>query len=152
MAAWIALVATTSGAIEEFGGRLLVHYDKRVHALWSTRPRMVVTHGEPHRGNTIDTADDLMLIDWDTALVAPPERDLWMLIGEDNAIAHAYTERSGVTLDGDTARLYRLWWGLCEISLFVAEFQRPHADTEDTRVAWAGLQRFLDPARWSDVG
>ncbi len=129
---------------------LLVHYDERVHALWSSRPRMVVTHGEPHRGNTIDTADGVMLIDWDTALRAPPERDLWMLTDEDPAIGDAYTERTGVTLDGDTIALYRLWWDLCEISLFIAGFRRSHEDTEDTRVAWAGLQRFLDPDRWHD--
>ena len=49
-----------------------------------------------------------------------------------------------------TIALYRRWWDLCEISLFVAEFIQPHEETEDTRVAWAGLQRFLDPARWSD--
>ena len=39
----------------------------------------VVTHGEPHRANLIvDTeGGSPYLVDWDTALVAPRERDLW---------------------------------------------------------------------------
>ena len=32
--------------------------------------RMVLTHGEPHPGNTMRTVDGWRLIDWDTALVA----------------------------------------------------------------------------------
>src|SRR4029077_13351490 len=65
---------------------------------------LVITHGEPHPGNIIRVApnadadglaaaDDaaagatggagpasgaIMLIDWDTVGLAPPERDLWM--------------------------------------------------------------------------
>ena len=130
--------------------RTLAHFDDWVDALRSAQPRTVITHGEPHRANTIDTAHGVMLIDWDTALNSPPERDLWMLIEEDPAIADAYTERTGVAVNHNTIALYRRWWDLCEISLFVAEFIQPHEETEDTRVAWAGLQRFLDPARWSD--
>src|SRR5262249_30877108 len=37
----------------------------------------VLTHGEPHPGNTIGTDTGIVLIDWDTLLLAPPERDLW---------------------------------------------------------------------------
>ncbi|MPZ79263.1 MAG: phosphotransferase [Actinophytocola sp.] len=40
-------------------------------------------HGEPHRGNTITTPNGVVLIDWDTTLIAAPERDLWALVGED---------------------------------------------------------------------
>ncbi len=131
--------------------RVLAEYDRLV-AHVSTRPeRMVLTHGEPHRGNTINTADGVALIDWDTALLAPPERDLWMLIDEDARTAADYTERTGAELDDDALRLYRLWWDLCEISLFTAEFRAPHQDTEDTRVAWHKLQLVLDPVRWSQL-
>ena len=65
-----------------------------------------------------------MLVDWDTALVAPPERDLWSLAAEDPSI----------------------------IDQYVDQFRRPHGDTEDTRVAWAGLECHLDPVRWSAPG
>ena len=131
--------------------QVLAEYDD-LAADVTTRPeRMVITHGEPHRGNTINTTDGVALIDWDTALLAPPERDLWALIDEDAGVAMDYTERTGVLLDDAAIRLYRLWWDLCEISLFTAEFRAPHADTEDTRVAWAALACFLDPARWSQL-
>ena len=131
--------------------RALVRYDQLVDHVANGGRRRVLTHGEPHRGNTIDTADGVALIDWDTALLAPPERDLWMLIDEDPHIAADYTERTGIEVDDHALQLYQLWWDLCEISLFVAEFRQPHDDTEDTRIAWAGLARFLDPTRWSHL-
>ena len=111
--------------------------------------RFVVTHGEPHRGNTIFTADGVVLIDWDTALLAPPERDLWTLIDEDETIAADYSTLSGRSLDDRALQLYRLWWDLCEVSLYIADFRRAHDDTEDTRVAWQCLEKYLDPSRWS---
>ena len=132
-------------------GRVLARYDDLVGEVTRYPERMVITHGEPHRGNTINTVDGVALIDWDAALLAAPERDLWALIDEDAQIEAFYTERTGVMLDAAALRLYRLWWDLCEISLFTAEFREPHGDTEDTRVAWAALQRFLDPARWDQL-
>ena len=129
----------------------LARYDELVLDVAGRPGRFVLTHGEPHRANTIDTEQGVVLIDWDTALLAPPERDLWMLIGEDPQIADDYRERTGIAVDHVAVALYRLWWDLCEISLFIAEFRRPHRDTEDSRMAWDGLRRHLDPTRWIDV-
>ena len=54
-------------------------YD-RLAAAAADRPElMVLTHGEPHAANTITTDSGRVLIDWDTALIAPRERDLWSL-------------------------------------------------------------------------
>jgi hypothetical protein len=128
---------------------VLARYDRLVTQVAARPERGVLTHGEPHRGNTIDTADGVVLIDWDTVLVAPPERDLWALVGEDLQMAAEYARRTGVDVDDVAIELYRLWWDLCEISLFVAELRRPHPGNEDTRVAWDALTRHLDPARWS---
>ena len=108
----------------------------------------MVTHGEPHRANTITTPDGEALIDWETAKLAPPERDLWMLMDGDPTIAEEYATRTGIGLDTNAVALYHLWWDLCEIALYVTAFRSPHDDTEDTRVAWAGLERSLDPTRW----
>ena len=36
--------------------------------------------------------DGVVLIDWDTALLAPRERDLWALIDEDPTIAEVYSD------------------------------------------------------------
>ena len=47
--------------------------------------------------------------------------------------------------------LYRLRWDLCEISLFVADLRAPHEDTDDNRLEWIALARYLDPTRWDQV-
>jgi Phosphotransferase enzyme family len=129
----------------DFVGRLLSRYDELVDNVASRQSRLVLTHGEPHRGNTINTANGVVLIDWDTALLAPPERDLWALIGEDPVIAEEYTARTGVGLDDSTIQMYRLWWNLCDTSLFVNDLRQPHQDTDDTRIAWRKLNDYLDP-------
>ncbi len=127
---------------------ILADYDVLAADVAGRFERSVLTHGEPHRANTINTVTGVVLIDWDTALLAPPERDLWSLIDEDPTIADEYSRRTGVEIDDAALRLYRLWWDLCETSLYTAQFRAPHGDTDDTRVAWDGLQTYLDPERW----
>ncbi len=127
----------------------IARFDELVQAVAATPGRTVLTHGEPHRANTIDTTEGVVLIDWDTALLAPPERDLWMLSDGDDAIAARYTDRTGTAVVDDALRLYRLRWDLAEIALYVAELRRPHTDTADTRAGWDGLREYLDPARWA---
>ena len=131
--------------------RVLEAYDELVLQVAAQSGRWVLTHGEPHRGNTINTDEGVVLIDWDTALLAPPERDLWALIDEDSAIAADYLQRTGRAVDGAAVQVYRRWWDLCEIALSVADLRRPHRDTADSRAAWDQLTNYLDPTRWSDV-
>lgn len=130
---------------------VLNRYDELVALVQQRGDDPVVTHGEPHRGNVIFTPDGASLIDWDTTLLAPRERDLWSLIDEDPATAAYYTSRSGRSLNDDALRLYRLWWDLCEVSLYVTDFRSPHIDSADTQTAWRGLQEHLDPSRWAEV-
>ena len=73
-----------------------------------------------------------MLIDWDTTLIAPPERDLWSLVGEDPAVSDAYTALTGTAVDPGAIELYRLGWDLAEIAIYVTQFRRPHV-TAKTR-------------------
>lgn len=131
--------------------QVLAAYDELVSAVCSNDGALVITHGEPHRGNVILSADGPMLIDWDTTLLAPPERDLWCLIDEDPGVRDQYERGSERTLDDTALQMFRLWWDLCEVSLFVHDFRRSHRDTEDTRTAWRGLEAHLDPHRWLDV-
>ncbi|HEY7921079.1 MAG TPA: aminoglycoside phosphotransferase family protein, partial [Streptosporangiaceae bacterium] len=77
--------------------RLLARYDALVLAARAQDARMVLTHGEPHPGNTMLTAGGWVLIDWDTALVAPPERDLWDLDPGDGSILDAYAQATGTS-------------------------------------------------------
>lgn len=126
----------------------LARYDARAADALSQPDRFVVTHGEPHRANTILSPRGLMLIDWDTTLVAPPERDLWALISEDSSVATIYAERTGTAIVDDVVELYRLSWDLNEIAIYVSQFRRDHIESEDTTEAWTSLQQFLDPSRW----
>jgi spectinomycin phosphotransferase len=123
-------------------------YDLLVADVREQTGRMVLTHGEPHPGNIIETVDRLVLIDWDTALIAPPERDLWAMIDEDPGIREEYTARTGSIVDRDALDVYRLWWDLSEIALFVAGFRQGHVDTADTRIAFDVLIRTLESRRW----
>lgn len=75
--------------------RSLAAYDDLARAALRDRTDWTITHGEPHSGNVLRTADGLRVIDWDSALLAPPERDLWMLLsptGED-AFARPHRHR-----------------------------------------------------------
>jgi spectinomycin phosphotransferase/16S rRNA (guanine(1405)-N(7))-methyltransferase len=151
--------AWTSGPFAEPARRLLAqHADALAHAFgkydalaavvgsqWS---RFVLTHGEPHPANTITIDHDVVLVDWDTALIAPPERDLWDLVGADPSVAVQYEELAGIRVDHDAIELYRLAWDLSEIALYISDFRQLHDHTDDTHEAWTNLQHFLDPTRW----
>jgi Phosphotransferase enzyme family len=126
----------------------LARYEALATAVTQTSDRFVLTHGEPHRGNTITCDGRVVLIDWDTALMAPPERDLWALADEDPAVADDYTARTATTVNVDALDCYRLWWDLTEISIYIGQFREPHARDEDTSLAWNGLASYLDPSRW----
>jgi hypothetical protein len=130
--------------------RLLPAYD-RLAAHVSARPeRMVVTHGEPH--NTLVTSRGLMLIDWESLLVAPRERDLWALSDHDGSALDWYRAATGVEIDRAALSLYRLWYDLAEISGYLGLFHAPHADTADAAESWRNLVHLLRPAaRWPEL-
>src|SRR5262249_21719946 len=83
-------------ASEEPVQRLLAHYDDLVTGARRRPSRTVLTHGEPHPGNTMLSSGRWLLIDWDTALAAPPERDLWSLDPGDGSILDSYADATGV--------------------------------------------------------
>lgn len=130
------LVAGQAGPI----GRLLSRYDGLV-AEARTRPdRMVLTHGEPHPGNTMRTPEGWRLIDWDTALVAPPERDLWDLDPGDGSVFAAYVAATGIMPLPPMVELHRIRWDLADLAVYVGRFRRPHGREADDEAAWAVLQ------------
>ena len=105
----------------------------------------VLTHGEPHRANTVLTATGVVLVDWDTCLLAPRERDLWMLVGEDPGILGAYAARTGTVLDPRLLEAFRLRWDLADVESCVRDLRAPHTENEDTRTAWDAVRAVLDP-------
>lgn len=100
----------------------------------------VITHGEPHGGNLIRTDDGLVLIDWDTVAMAPPERDLWML--DDGTVEglQAYTEATGHLIDRSALDFYRLAWLVTDVAAFTTELCQPHSDDANTAHAWKALR------------
>jgi hypothetical protein len=115
-------------------GALLSRYDELAAGAAGTRS--VLTHGEPHPGNTLRTADGWRLIDWDATLVAPPERDLWLLGGG----FAAYTDATGIEVLPEMLEMYRLRWDIADLAVDVDRFRRPHPGDANDDAAWTVLQ------------
>ena len=105
------------------------------------RSEWVVTHGEPHAANVIWTGERHMLIDWDTVGLAPPERDLWMVVDGDGDEARAYAATTGHAIDRVAMDFYRLAWDLDDLAAYLSELRSPHRHNEDTENAYVGLTR-----------
>ncbi len=115
--------------------RLIARYRALVARYLSDSGPAVITHGEIHPGNVMMTSKGWMIIDWDTVMLAPPERDLWRLAQGGGSVFRAYEEATGMTPRQWLIDLYGLRWDLAEIASFAAEFRKPHEDTEDSRKA-----------------
>jgi len=126
--------------------RALTRYDDLVSAARADLPGLVLTHGEPHPGNTMRTDDRWLLIDWDTALVAPAERDLWDLDPGDGTLLAAYTAATGTALRPGLLDLYRLRWDLTEIAACLAHFREPHGTTADDEETGTNLKESVTNA------
>lgn len=122
----------------------LAEYDRLAAEVSKRRHPFVVTHGEPHPGNMIDTGDrGLVLVDWDTALLAPPERDLWWLAAEDPNLVGEYESRVARPVDAAALDLYRLRWDLSDLALYTAQLRDPHNDDAEARVALDAVEAIL---------
>lgn len=125
---------------------LLARHDELVALVdqGGTAPnRTVLTHGEPHPGNTMLSSDGWLLIDWDSALRAPPERDLWSLDPGDGSILRAYADATGTTPLTSALALYRIRWDLGEIAAYVTRFRQPHTGSQDDDKSWDELRALV---------
>jgi hypothetical protein len=114
----------------------LARYDELAHQARAAPSRSVLTHGEPHPGNTMLTDDGWRLIDWDTNLLAPPERDLWSLDPGDGSVLAKYATTTGVEPVAALLELYRIRWDLTDMALEVSRFLWPHRGTAEDEEAW----------------
>jgi Ser/Thr protein kinase RdoA (MazF antagonist) len=123
----------------------LKEYDELAAKVRESSERWVVTHGEPHRANVIrDPHGGVHLVDWDTTLIAPRERDLRMVLNEDLTGWDEYVAAAGdATLDRQAVELYRRWWELADTAIFVGLLHRRHERTEDTVASWESLRAIL---------
>ena len=112
----------------------------------------VITHGEPHPGNLITLQGRMLLVDWDTVALAPPERDLWILDdGSPDSFAPSI-HATGRAVDDAGVTLFRLSWTLADIAAFVALFRSEHQRNEDTEKAWRAFTGTLEQANGDDAG
>jgi spectinomycin phosphotransferase len=119
-------------------GQALASFDELARETARSGP-LVVTHGEPHPGNILRSADGMYLIDWDTVGLALPERDLWDVADADSREADRYAELTGRRVSAAAMRMYRMRWSLDEITLSLSEFRAPHEQNADTELTWAVL-------------
>jgi spectinomycin phosphotransferase len=104
------------------------------------RAEPVITHGEPHPGNVLRAGPDRVLVDWDTAGLGPPERDLWLVTGPGGREQARYARVTGRPVDPELLEFYRLRWALDDLSAFAARLRAPHGRTADAERAWRNLQ------------
>jgi spectinomycin phosphotransferase len=114
--------------------RLLEAFDRLVESTAAARANTVITHGEPHPGNLMFARGGLLLIDWDTTALAPPERDISVIVTADGLGLDQYQERTGRKLDPAVLTLYRVRWYLDDIASAIRMFCHRHHDTGDTRL------------------
>lgn len=123
--------------------RLLGRYDELAGRGRGGAGRAVLTHGEPHPGNTMRAPGGWRLIDWDTVLVAQPERDLWDLDPGDGSVLAAYAAATGVTPEPDLLELFRIRWDLSDIALGVRHFRQPHGRTANDQEEFSVLRQLI---------
>ncbi len=95
----------------------------------------VPTHGEPDTGNQLATGDGVVLVDWESLMLAPAERDLRTLTDA----GHPHPRATHGLL-----ALFDLEWRLDEVAQYATWFEGPHGDTENDRIALGGLQHELE--------
>ncbi|MFC6021029.1 phosphotransferase [Plantactinospora solaniradicis] len=124
--------------------RLLARYDALVAAARAEPSRLVLTHGEPHPGNIIRAGDDWLLIDWETVLLAPPERDLWIVGAGDDSVLGAYADATGTAPLAPMLELYRIRWHLNDIAIEVSRFRSRHGGDAGDDESWKILCSVLE--------
>ncbi len=119
--------------------RRLATHDDGAAGIRARDEPWVVTHGEPKPDNWLATTTGPLLVDWDTALLAPAARDLWLVESGTGSELRRYTEVTGRTVLVDDLGYYRLRWALVDVAQYVAWFRGPHERTADSELGWSSL-------------
>jgi hypothetical protein len=131
---------------------LFEFYDAEAAQARGSSASWVITHGEPFGPNLLQCADGrLKLVDWDSLLIAPRERDLWEL-PRDGPTWAAYPELLHAPIEERLLRLYRAWYDLAETAVYVSLFRSPHVADQNAATSWDNFLFFLPTrARWPHV-
>ena len=132
--------------------RLVTGFDRLADITAPARSDAVITHGEPHPANLMSVDGRLVLIDWDTAALAPPERDVSLIATTGDEGVDRYQEATGRELDPAVITLYRLRWYLDDLASATRSFRNRHRDTPDTRRMFDDLVPLLEQLPgWLDL-
>lgn len=132
--------------------RLADGFGRLADATIAAQANPVITHGEPHPANVMWVDDRLVLIDWDTAALAPPERDVSLIAGTVDEGLDRYQQATGRELNPTAITLYRVRWYLDDMASAIRLFRNHHRDTPDTRRWWHGLSPRLEQLPiWLDL-
>ena len=132
--------------------QLATGFDRLAEVTSPARADPVITHGEPHPANLMSVGRRLVLIDWDTAALAPPERDVSLIATSGGEDLDRYQHATGRALDPAVITLYRVRWYLDDLASAICLFCNHHRDTPDTRRWWHGLAPRLDQLpNWLDL-
>lgn len=120
---------------------LLDQYDSLANEIEADPTPFVLTHGEPKSDNLIRaTSGRRYLIDWDSAMLAPRERDLARLLPGPGNVLPVYKQAAGSsTVRASAIDLFELWWKFQHIQQDTRRFQRPHQDTPTNAWFWNRL-------------
>lgn len=132
-----ALLAQRGAVVHRLG-----YYDELVDEARSSTAPWVVTHGEPKPDNWLQTAAGPVLVDWDTALIAPAARDRWWWVPTG---ASARCSRDDETHE---LWLYELRWELTDLALYARALSGPHEDDADSAIRWQAFEAALASRRW----
>jgi len=132
--------------------QLTAGFDRLVDRTSRARASQVITHGEPHPGNLMSAGGRLHLIDWDTTALAPPERDLSLIVTASGDGVDRYQDATGRRVEPAVITLYQVRWYLDDIASAIPLFRNRHRHTADTQRWWQGLAPMLEELpRWLDL-
>jgi len=132
--------------------QLTTGFDGLIDGTASARTDLVITHGEPHPANLMLAEGRLVLIDWDTAALAPPERDVSLIATTAGEEFDRYQQATGRQIDPSVVTLYRLRWYLDDLASAVRLFRSHHRETPDPRRWWDALApRVEQLPKWLDL-
>ncbi|MBV8720270.1 MAG: phosphotransferase [Chloroflexi bacterium] len=127
-------------------------YDLLVATAVGSKATWCLTHGEPSGGNLVrNQSGAYFLVDWESARLAPPARDLVHLPPSDQAAAIYAAITDDPPPSPDLLRLYRLWYALAETSVYLLQFRAPHTADANMTESWQNFLTFLPGAGHPEV-
>jgi spectinomycin phosphotransferase len=150
--AWRAredIVHTLVEQADELGGQIA-----------SERFPLVLCHADLHTWNVLVDADQqLWIVDWDEAILAPKERDLMFVIGgidrrlvRPNDTEHFLQGYGEATIDQRLLAYYRIAWAVQDIAAFGEEaLMMPGLGEASRRDAVAGFASLFEPGGIVDL-